>query len=70
MGAKQGCHGGDGEEPVRRIQVSGYRLSACTVTNAQFRNFVEATDHQTTAEAFGWSFVFDPTSASLDQPGS
>lgn len=70
MGAKRSCQKDDGEEPVRAISVSGFRMMATAVTNTQFRNFVEDTNHITTAEKFGWSFVFDPDRASLAEPGS
>ena len=48
----------DGEGPVREVDVSPYRIDATTVTNARFAAFVKATDHVTTAEQLGWSFVF------------
>ncbi len=48
----------DGEGPVRRVSVSAFRVGACAVTNAQFAAFVDATQHVTDAERFGWSFVF------------
>ena len=70
MGSKISCHTGDGEEPVRMITVSDFALGIYTVTNAQFASFVRDTQYETTAEKFGWSFVFDATGASLDQPGS
>ena len=49
---------GDGEGPARRVELSAYRISPTTVTNAEFAGFVEATGHRTDAERFGWSFVF------------
>ena len=49
---------GDGEGPVRTVELSPYSISATTVTNDEFAAFVEATGHTTTAEAEGWSFVF------------
>jgi formylglycine-generating enzyme required for sulfatase activity len=48
----------DGEGPVRPVTVSPYRISRYTVTNRQFRAFVENTGYVTEAERFGWSFVF------------
>ena len=33
-------------------------IDACTVTNEQFNDFVNATGYKTEAETFGWSFVF------------
>lgn len=48
----------DGEGPVRRVKVDAFQISACTVTNAQFQTFVQATGYVTEAEKFGWSYVF------------
>ena len=49
---------GDGEGPVREVEVAPFRLSATAVTNRQFAAFVKATGYVTDAERFGWSFVF------------
>ncbi len=49
---------GDGEGPLRRMAVAGFRIAATTVTTQQFAAFVDATGYCTTAERFGWSFVF------------
>jgi formylglycine-generating enzyme required for sulfatase activity len=38
------------ERPVHRVTVSGFWMDAHTVTNAQFRRFVEATGYVTVAE--------------------
>jgi len=48
----------DGEDPVRRVTVKPFRMATTTVTNSQFRSFVDATGYVTEAERFGWSFVF------------
>ncbi len=48
----------DGEGPARSIMLSPYRISATTVTNAQFAAFIEATGYRTEAEQAGESFVF------------
>ncbi len=48
----------DGEGPVRRVGVEPFSAGACTVSNAEFAAFVEATGYETDAERFGWSFVF------------
>nr|WP_188496908.1 formylglycine-generating enzyme family protein [Pullulanibacillus pueri] len=48
----------DGEGPMRKVTVKPFYIDACTVTNAQFKAFVEATGYQTEAEVFGDSFVF------------
>lgn len=49
---------GDGEGPVREIDVAGFRIDPTVVTNAKFATFVKATGYVTEAERFGWSFVF------------
>jgi formylglycine-generating enzyme required for sulfatase activity len=49
---------GDGEGPVREIDLAPFAIDETAVTNAQFARFVEATGHRTDAETFGWSFVF------------
>lgn len=48
----------DGEGPVRKVKVRPFYIDPCTVTNAEFMEFVEDTGYQTEAERFGWSFVF------------
>jgi formylglycine-generating enzyme len=60
-----GCVGssaipGDGEGPQHVVQLSPYSIAPHTVTNAEFAEFVEATDYRTDAERFRWSFVFGP----------
>ena len=37
------------EKPVHRVRVDGFWMAATEVTNAQFRQFVEATGYVTTA---------------------
>lgn len=49
---------GDGEGPVRRIQLSPFWIDRTSVTNALFDEFTTETDYRTEAERFGWSFVF------------
>ncbi|MGW0705593.1 formylglycine-generating enzyme family protein [Streptomyces sp. NPDC002643] len=49
----------DGEGPVREVELSPFRISATTVTNAQFAEFVDATGYATEAERFDFSFVFE-----------
>lgn len=49
---------GDGEGPVRHIEVSEFGIAMTTVTNAHFAEFIDDTGHVTEAERFGWSFVF------------
>lgn len=48
----------DLEGPVREVDVASFSIGATAVTNAEFARFVEATDHVSTAEQFGDSFVF------------
>lgn len=48
----------DGEGPVRKVRLNGFRIDRCAVSNAQFSHFVEDTGYETQAEQFGWSFVF------------
>jgi formylglycine-generating enzyme len=50
---------GDGESPVREVEVAPFRIDPFAVTNERFAAFVDATGHVTEAEHFGWSFVFD-----------
>src|SRR5687767_5922523 len=38
------------ERPARRVTVEAFYIELHTVTNAQFRKFVDATGHVTTAE--------------------
>lgn len=48
----------DGEGPMRTVAIKPFRMAATTVTNQEFRTFVEATGFVSEAERFGWSFVF------------
>ncbi len=48
----------DGEGPIREVTLDGFWIDAYPVTNARFREFVNATAFKTEAERFGWSFVF------------
>lgn len=48
----------DGEAPVRHTPVNGFRLDVHAVSNSRFTAFVDATGHVTSAERYGWSFVF------------
>jgi len=52
------CVAGDGEGPVREVEVDAFAIDACAVSNARFATFVEATGHVSDAERYGWSFVF------------
>ncbi len=48
----------DGEAPLKTVRIKPFQIGATAVTNAQFHDFVAATDYVTEAERFGWSFVF------------
>lgn len=48
----------DGENPMRPSRIKPFRMGQTTVTNHQFKQFVDATGYITEAERFGWSFVF------------
>ena len=57
----------DGEKPMRRVRVAGVEGMTTTVTNSQFKAFVQATGYQTDAERFGWSYVFQLLLENPDQ---
>jgi formylglycine-generating enzyme len=40
------------------VTLDPFYMDASPVTNAQFEEFVRATDYKTESERFGWSFVF------------
>lgn len=48
----------DGEGPIREVTLDPFYIDRYPVTNAQFREFVDATGYLTESERFGWSFVF------------
>src|SRR5690349_8961161 len=52
------CVDGDGEGPVREVEVGAFAIDPCAVSNSRFAAFAEATGHVTDAERHGWSFVF------------
>jgi sulfatase modifying factor 1 len=58
VGTKNAMIQDDGEGPLRRKKIPPFQMSTTTVTNAQFRAFVDATGYITEAEQIGWSFVF------------
>lgn len=59
MGAEgPDCIPGDGEGPVREVEVDAFWIDPCAVSNRRFAEFVDATGHVTDAERCGWSFVF------------
>lgn len=48
----------DGEGPIRKVKLNDFYISPYTVTNEDFKAFVDSTGYKTEAERFGWSFVF------------
>ena len=42
----------DGEGPVRRVELSAFRIAETTVTNGEFAAFVADTGYRTDAERF------------------
>ncbi|KIL41323.1 hypothetical protein SD70_07660 [Gordoniibacillus kamchatkensis] len=48
----------DGEGPVRAVTIDPFYIDPCAVSNADFKQFVDATGYVTEAEKYGWSFVF------------
>lgn len=57
---------GDGEGPVRRVEVARFLIGAEAVTVDDFASFVDATGYRTQSELFGWSFVFHAFIGDLD----
>lgn len=53
-----GSYAADGEGPAHEVELSAFSIGRVAVTNDLFGAFVEATDHRTTAERVGSSFVF------------
>lgn len=58
LGTSAPCIPDDGEDPVRKTRIAPFRMSTTTVTNAEFKKFIDETGHISEAEQFGWSFVF------------
>ncbi len=58
MGTDNRRFAGDGEGPIRTVEVSDFQVGSAPVTCAEFDEFVSATRYETDAERFGWSFVF------------
>lgn len=59
MGAP--AHDGTAEEcerPEHQVRLAPFAVARYAVTNDLFADFVRTTGYQTTAEFFGWSFVF------------
>jgi len=53
-------HPGDGEGPVRSVELAAFGVDPFAVTNDAFSQFVVETGYVTDAERYGWSFVFGP----------
>ena len=58
----------DGEGPQRLVLCSDFSIAAHAVSNADFLDFVVATDYITVAEKSGWSFVFHSFAPKTSQP--
>ena len=48
----------DGESPRRRATLRAFGISRFAVTVAEFARFIEETGWKTSADQFGWSYVF------------
>ena len=59
MGTDMPIFVADGEAPARRVHLSNFLMDKYEVSNAEYAEFVAATDHKTEAETFGDSFVMD-----------
>ena len=59
--------GSETDGPIHQVELPPFYVDALCVTNADFNEFVNATDYKTDAERFGWAFVFSGhlTSAQL-----
>ena len=51
-------HPADLEGPATTIEVESFFIDETTVTNRDFKKFIDETSYVTDAERFGWSFVF------------
>lgn len=49
---------GDGETPLHEVFVPEFSIDTTSVTNTQFREFIDDTGYRTEAEIFGFSAVF------------
>jgi len=58
----------DGEGPTRAVTIDPFYIDKHTVTNAEFLAFVRETGYTTSAERYGWSFVFGDFVAPSDEP--
>jgi formylglycine-generating enzyme required for sulfatase activity len=58
IGTSDPHHRRDGESPARVVRLTTFYIDAFAVSNERFARFIAATNYQTDAERFGWSFVF------------
>lgn len=58
MGAAKSTFLGDLDSPRRKVKVSSFKISRCSVTNSDFARFVADCGYRTVAEQEGWSYVF------------
>lgn len=58
--------GGQLQWEGQTVDFSGFHIDETEVTVAQFREFIEATDFETEAEAYGWSGVFNRKTQTWD----
>lgn len=52
------CFPEDKEGPVRKVHVNPFYMDRTTVSNREFKQFIDETNYITDAEKYGWSFVF------------
>jgi formylglycine-generating enzyme required for sulfatase activity len=50
---------GDGESPVREVELDPFLVDRHAVTNREFFQFVRKNGYTTDAEGYGWSYVFE-----------
>lgn len=48
----------DKEWDLTKVHLKAYYIDKTTVTNREFKEFIEASNYKTDAEKFGWSYVF------------
>ncbi|NKB63660.1 MAG: SUMF1/EgtB/PvdO family nonheme iron enzyme [Gammaproteobacteria bacterium] len=60
MGADHAPHPEDGETPSRKVSLDAFSISPYSITNQQFKEFVECSGYQSDAHRQGGSYVFDP----------
>lgn len=48
----------DNEGPIRKVNVKPFYIDKTSVSNREFKQFIDETGYMTDAEKYGWSFVF------------